>query len=395
MADPSMELPRPADFEDERSKVGMPRKRYSVERFLVLGLVLLGAAFLGLSAEIWPKEQQGGNIFAPFQNIKWQPATEADEIRQQIAENMQQGDLEQAKKLADKLVEVDPKTGYLDRGRIHYVIKEFPAALADFSKAIEQDPKSTSALQLRALTYLKLEDRGKAIEDAKRLSEIDPRDGLLFEGSLYVDSKDWDKASEAFNKAIEVDKKLLPAYVQLYQIQVLKKDYAKALEEAKRLSDLAPSQSLVLQGDALSKLGKVDEALAAYDDALGHDPTNATALNNRAYYLAQIKKDLERAAKDIAGAIDLSGEEPAYVDTRGFVAYMRGDLKSALADFNKALKGSEEQGADPEFYAEIYYHRGLAHKKLGEPDLAKQDFDKAKELGFEWTEEPEPAGGSL
>ncbi|MBY0588284.1 tetratricopeptide repeat protein [bacterium] len=395
MADPGMELPRGADFEDDRPVKRTGKGRFSFERLLVLGLVTLGALLLGVSAELWPKDFNVAPMLAPFQRINWQPATEAEEIKQQIAENMQEGNLEQAKKLADKLVEIDPKTGYLDRGRLHYIMKEFPEAIEDFTQALKQDPASVPAIQLRALTHLRMENKDKAIEDAKKLSVINPRDGLLFEGSIYVDSKDWDKAIEAFNKAIEADKKNVAAYVQLYQIQVQKKDYARALEEAKRLSDLAPSQSLVLQGDALSKLGKTDEALAAYDDALGHDPTNATALNNRAYFLANLNKDLDRAAKDIAGAIDLSGEEPAYVDTRGFVAYMRGDFKGALADFNKALKGADEEGAEQEFYAEIYYHRGLVHKQLGEPELSKEDFEKAKALGFTWTEEPKPAGGSL
>ena len=394
MADPSMELPRPADFDDDQRGPGR-RPRLSIERILVLGLVLLGAAFLGVSAEMWPKENQMRNIFAPFQKVNWQQPTEADEIRQQIAENIQQGDMEQAKLLADKLVEVDPKGGHLDRGRLHYVLKDFPKAVEDFTKTLELDPKSSPALQLRSLTYLRMENKEKAIEDANKLAEIEPRDGRLFEGSIYAEVGELDKAIESFNKLIEADKKFIPAYVQIYQIHVKKKDFNKALEEAKRLSDLAPSQSLVLQGDALSKLGKVDEALAAYDDALGHDPTNATALNNRAYYLAQIKKDLDRAAKDIEGAIDLAGEEPAYIDTRGFVAYMRGNFKDALSDFNKALEGAEGEGADPEFYAEIYFHRGLVYRKLGEPELSQQDFDKAKELGFQWTEEPEPAGGSL
>jgi tetratricopeptide (TPR) repeat protein len=390
-----MELPRPADFEDDRSPRRAGRPRLSVERVLVLGLVLLGAAFLGFSAEMWPKDQAGGGLLAPFQKIRWQPGSEADEIRQQMAENVQQGDFEQARKLADKLVEVDPKTGYLDRGRIHYLMQELPQAVEDFTKALENDPKSSSALQLRALTHLRMKNKDKAVEDAQKLTELEPRDGRLFEGSIYADSEEWDKAVEAFNKAIEVDKKYVPAYVQIYQIFINQRNYARALEEAKRLTDLAPSQAMVLQGDALSKLGKVDEALAAYDDALGHDPTNATALNNRAYYLAQLKRDLDKAAKDIAGAIDLAGEEPAYVDTRGFVAYMKGDFKGALADFNKALAGAEGD-SESDFYAEIFFHRGLVYRKLDEPELSKQDFERAKKMGFEWTEEPEPsAGGSL
>jgi tetratricopeptide (TPR) repeat protein len=142
-------------------------------------------------------------------------------------------------------------------------------------------------------------------------------------------------------------------------------------------------------------LGKSDEAIEAYGNALGHDPNNGTALNNRAYHRALARKDLVEAAKDVEEAIEIDGEQPAFVDTRGYISYLRGDFKQALADFNQALRESEDKGDPKEFSAEILFHRGLVYKKLGEEDLAKKDFEKAKTLGFEATEYPEPVTGSL
>ena len=111
--------------------------------------------------------------------------------------------------------------------------------------------------------------------------------------------------------------------------------------------------------------------------------------------MALTKKNLHEASKDIAEAIEIAGEEPAYVDTRGYIAYLQGQFKDALADFNLALDGAEKVKANDEFSAEIFFHRALVYRKIGEAELAKEDFEKAKKLGFKWTEEPEPVGGEI
>ncbi len=44
-----------------------------------------------------------------------------------------------------------------------------------------------------------MENKEKAIEDANKLAEIEPRDGRLFEGSIYAEVGELDKAIESFN----------------------------------------------------------------------------------------------------------------------------------------------------------------------------------------------------
>jgi len=388
-----MEFPKPNDFDDMKPK----GPKLSPERFVVLGLILFGALFLGLATELWPKDAGLEQLLSlsPFQKIA--EPTESDEIKQQINASLQEGDVEQAILLSGKLIEIDPKAGYFERGRIHFLLKKFAEAETDFTKLIEAAPKEADAYKLRAICRLQLDQRDKALEDAAKIAEFEPREGQLLIGEIHEEAKNYDKAIEAYTKLIEIDPAQSVSYIKRYQAYLAKNDYEKALADANKIVDLQPAQGYILKGDALAKLGKSEDAIKAYGDALGHDPTNATALNNRAYHLALMKKDLKDAARDIAEAIEIAGEEgqPAYVDTRGYIAYLQGRFKDALSDFNLALDSAEKMKASEEFSAEIFFHRGLVHRKLGETDLAKKDFEKAKKLGFKWTEEPEPVGGEI
>ena len=53
---------------------------------------------------------------------------------------------------------------------------EQSAALADFAKVLELNPKNTAAHIARANTYFKLNDRDRALDEFDRASKIDPSD---------------------------------------------------------------------------------------------------------------------------------------------------------------------------------------------------------------------------
>jgi Tfp pilus assembly protein PilF len=53
-------------------------------------------------------------------------------------------------------------------------LEEYEAALADYSKAIELDPKSVTAYRYRAYLYDKLGRGGAARDDFNRILELDP-----------------------------------------------------------------------------------------------------------------------------------------------------------------------------------------------------------------------------
>lgn len=387
MDHPNMDLPKPAEFEDCGRRI---RPKITLERLSVLGLLLVGGAFLGLAAEFWP---QGGfqNLLAPFQ-LAGQETPE--DLQQQIQDSLRAGDVRQALALCARLVEMDPEQGRFLRARLLIALSEYDKAADDLAKVIEINSQNTDAYALRARVNLLRKDNEAAVQDADRLIQVQSRDGHLLRGEIFAQLKDYDKALADFDAAIKEDAEYRDAYVGRFQVLLEKGEYDKALKDAEKIGETKPSTGHVLRGDVYAKQKNYDESIKAYTAAIEADPKNATAYNNRAYHKALARRDLDSAQEDVSLAIELAGEEPAYIDTRGFVAYLQGQFKAALGDFDEALEGAEDS-ISQEFYAEIYFHRGLVYRKLGEDKLAEEDFAKAKQLGFEWTEIPEPLAKEL
>ena len=83
-----------------------------------------------------------------------------------------------------------------------------------------------------------------------------------------------------------------------------------------------------------------------------------------------INMGVGRATQDkalIEAAVD------SLANSRGAVRFARGDLRGAVADFDRALD------ADPG-YAEAYHNRGVARHSLGDLGPAIADFDRALRL---------------
>jgi tetratricopeptide (TPR) repeat protein len=197
-------------------------------------------------------------------------------------------------------------------------------------------------------------------------------------------------------------------------------DYLGALEDCHRALELAPDDSQVYmqRSLALQHLGRHQEAIADWNklveihenDSAG---ARATTLNGLAYALAVGnragavgKTELDEALENIQRALELVDENAAMLDTRGFIHYLRGDMDAAKRDMDAAvaqmealLSKAEESTrfADRRDFelqleevrqsvAVIRYHRALVNEKVGDAELAEQDRQRVRELGYEATD---------
>ena len=91
---------------------------------------------------------------------------------------------------------------------------------------------------------------------------------------------------------------------------------------------------------ARSMLGQQRNDLAMMETdlraILARDPNNATALNALGYTLADQTDRYDEAHKLIARALELDPEEPAILDSMGWVLYRLGDIEGALAYLTRA-----------------------------------------------------------
>lgn len=163
-------------------------------------------------------------------------------------------------------------------------------------------------------------------------------------------------------------------------------DTREALRNLTRAIELDPKnvEAYFVRAALLGNLHHYEEAAADYSRVIELEPDHATALNNRAYNLALAGKELEQSLADVEKALKLAGPNEAFLDTRGYLLYLLDRPEEALKDLDAAL---DEVQSRPrrrgDGAGEIYYHRGLVHRRLGNSDSAEQDFRRAKELGFQ------------
>jgi tetratricopeptide (TPR) repeat protein len=190
-------------------------------------------------------------------------------------------------------------------------------------------------------------------------------------------------------------------------------DYRGSIQEYKRALQMNKSytNALVQRSQALQHLGRHDEAIADWktlleDHSFGFSGRRAMFLNGLAYAQALGNTELDAALENVEEAVRLVGQDGAILDTRGFIHYLRGDLESAIADLDLAVKkieaGFKPQLRDHETrqyvdrrtaeanlrkaaqsVAVIHYHRALVYDALGKPGEAETDRRRVRELGFE------------
>jgi tetratricopeptide (TPR) repeat protein len=204
-------------------------------------------------------------------------------------------------------------------------------------------------------------------------------------------------------------------YEQRIQFYLEAKEYEKALADVQRIIELSSdsTKALGLKSQVLHHLGKHDEAIKVCEEMwrraekewIGSAPT---ALNSLAYAQAIRDTQLNEALEHIDEALRLAGDNPAFLDTRGFVKYRLGDSKAAKVDIERAVEVWEklvayqeaqglsgvrsyqsetERTSYQKALAVMLYHRSLVYDRLGLRDEAKVDRERVRVLGFEPNEQ--------
>jgi tetratricopeptide (TPR) repeat protein len=123
------------------------------------------------------------------------------------------------------------------------------------------------------------------------------------------------------------------------------------------------------KGFALSSLGKHDEAIKAYDDAIRLNPNDASAWNNKGTALYTQGK-YDDAIKAFDEAIRLN---PKYADAWN----NKGTALCKLSKYDDAVKAYDEAIRLGPNYANAWYNKGLALKDQGKHEDAIKAWDEA------------------
>ncbi len=243
---------------------------------------------------------------------------------------------------------------YQQRADDRFKNDDVAGAIADLDRAIAWTPDESVLYQQRGWCRQKAGDLAGSLEDYNRLIEMSPNNARAYTDgkSLYYPS----------------------AYVGRSTVYQRMERHREAIDDLTRAIQLRPKNDHVL-------------------------------LNHRAYTRAIANMELEEALIDIQQAIDLvEVEEPAYLDTRGYIYYLLDRHEEALADLDRAVqlaslhrkrmlqsavaqhwskaRRAKLERSFNENEAVMIYHRGLAHEKLGHHEQAQTDKDRGLQLGY-------------
>jgi tetratricopeptide (TPR) repeat protein len=97
---------------------------------------------------------------------------------------------------------------FFNQGNAYYQLKDYQAAIADYTKAIEINPNITEPYIYRGSLYSKLNEYQAAIADYTKVIEINPNDAEAYfnRGIAYYDLKDYQAAITNTRKAAQIFK---------------------------------------------------------------------------------------------------------------------------------------------------------------------------------------------
>ena len=157
------------------------------------------------------------------------------------------------------------------------------------------------------------------------------------------------------------------------------KQAIKLMKEALRLAeeDTERSSYWGYIGDIYHAADNDRAAFKAYRKALAYDDNNAVVLNNYAYFLSLMDKDLYKALEMSARATNIEKGNATYIDTYAWILHRLGRNEEAKSVMRQALSLSGQRDAALlAHYADILW-------ALGEKFMAETYWKKAVEVGYD------------
>ncbi|MCH9694294.1 MAG: tetratricopeptide repeat protein [Gammaproteobacteria bacterium] len=247
---------------------------------------------------------------------------------------------------------------------INFRLERLDAAWQDF-----QDLLATGQYRMDALYYLaRIADYREQYERAVRLyREVTWGSNAVFSQrrASALMAHQLDDVKGAFEHleefATTVPNYAVDMVVAKAQLLVSLERYDEGLAEYEKAIEFRPDDEGMALGRAelLLRIDRVDDAVREYRKAAKRWPDSALTLNALGYTLADRTEQYEEAEKLIRRAIEKEPENPAIIDSLGWVLYKLGNLEDGLVELQRAferMKDHEVASHIVEVLAELERH---------------------------------------
>lgn len=284
--------------------------------------------------------------------------------------------------------------------------EDYQGAREAFATLLESHPQMPGVLFAAGVLSLQLKDYAAARDYLLRLRETGERkqDAAFMLGEVEETAGQLEAARDWYAQ-VRGDKEL-DAQIRLASVEARLGQVSRTRERLQQLRDRFPEQQATLyliEGEILREADQAPAAMALYDQALEHfgkntdllyarallaaklnqidvlerdlrqvlsiNPDHADALNALGYTLADQTDRLEEAQQFIARALELEPEQPAILDSMGWLLYRMGKPQEAESYLRKALDELSD--------GEIAAHLGEVLWALGRREEAQEVWQQA------------------
>ena len=244
-----------------------------------------------------------------------------------------------------------------------------------FDRMLEQELDDAAMPMLYAQYLLSKGMNEKAFPVLRQVLAIDPANTaarLMLLGEA-VRKEDYDDILNLCEAGVETNPEMLEFYFYLaiaYNraertddvIDICRKALTHITADSKK--DVVSDFYSIL-GDAYHTKKLNEEAYAAYDSALVHNPSNIGALNNYAYYLSVERRNLDKAEEMSYKTVKAEPDNATYLDTYAWILFEKGNYAEARLYIDDAMKNDGgKSDVIIEHCGDIYYMTGDADKAL-------------------------------
>lgn len=372
-------------------------------------VLLIGASLLYQDLGDLEQALSHAQAAAALEPDDFQAAAQETRVLQQLGRH------EQAREKLSQLVARHPANSHLRLQYARVLLKtDLAAAQKQFEKLLAEAPEDRDLLMTVALIELERQqlDSAKSRFQSLLSSDRHRSSAHYYLGRIATAQNDRTSAIGHFSE-VGPGSDYLPALSQLAELMTAAGEQEAALELVRQKRSKTPATNadqveglFLLEAHVLSNQNQLDEALtplqqgleqfpdstkllytramlfARLDDlpraeadfkrVLALKPDNAAALNALGYTLADRTDRLEEAYQYIREAYRLAPDDPAIIDSLGWIEYLRGNHEAALKNLRNAMELMPDH--------EIAAHLGEVLWVMGNKKEAQQVWQRGLQL---------------
>ncbi len=362
-------------------------------------------ARLAVHAEDWPvAEQQVARC------LELKPGW-AEALILQAQVSLKQGNGSTARAQLEAALQRDPDNVELQQAyaRLLVDLEDFEGARAQYRSLLKRQPDNGQVVYSLALLALEAGDLKEARTRFKKLVALDfqAQQAYYYLGAVAEEQNKPERALQWYNKVDSESDHWIEVQIRIARLEAQAGDVKAARDRLRKLRLARPGQAqrlFLVEGEILSEIEWYEEAYKLYsgyletrpDDleilyarslvaenldrvdqaerdlraVLKVEPDNTRALNALGYTLADRTDRYDEALVYVQKAFDQSPEDPAVIDSMGWVLYRLGRLQEARDHLQKAYDMTGD--------SEIAAHLGEVMWAMGDKDKARALWDKAR-----------------